>query len=205
MSKKPTPDMEKVRASNASKRGNPEARFCEELNWRIRTLLDESSLPKAAVLFEVMESVLSAFDSGLKHGDVSAGYPVKAWREETVEIPRAWLGLLIEGWSAYKEAPAGTTIGEVLKLEGGGQGKAQARKNLNRLNERIRLSNLVAVEYLLERAEGGIGSWDRACELVAERQGKSVDTVKRAHDSLGKVTTDRLKRIGVIQIGGKTS
>lgn len=205
MRKKPTPKMEKVRDFNSRLRENPEAKFCEELNWRIRTLLDESSLPKAAVFLEAMQSVLSAFECGLKHEEVSAGYPKKAWREETVEIPRAWLGLLVEGWSTYKEAPAGTTIGEVLELEGGGQGKAQARKKLNRLNERIRLSNFVVVEYLLEREETGTGSWERAIELVAEHQKKSIDTVKRAHGSLGKVTTDRLERIGMIQMGGKTS
>jgi hypothetical protein len=65
MIKKPTPDLEAVHAIAESQRDDPAAKFIFELHWRARTLLEDSGLPHTAITFEMIQSVLSAFEGGL--------------------------------------------------------------------------------------------------------------------------------------------
>jgi hypothetical protein len=181
MNDKPTTDPAAVHALAEFFRNNPDDDFIFQLYWRAWSLMQQSELPHAAVTFEMMESAFSGFEGGLGHDDISAGYPVKAWREDTVEIPRAWLRVLVEGWRKYKTAPAGSTFGEAFKLEGGKQGASPARERLAHFNRGIRLSNAVMIEYLDERQNGGRGSWERAAGKAAEAiENVSASTFERA-------------------------
>lgn len=180
MLRKPTPDMEAVRAMREALSNDPKAEFVLQLYNRAGTLLGDTDLAGAAIVFEMMQSASSAFEGGLTHEDIADGYPDIEWREDTVEIPRAWMRVLAEGWANYKSASTGSTLGEALGVEGGGQGKQPAREQLRRLNSGIRLSNRALVEYLNDRSEGGRGSWARAFVAVAEAEGTSEDTVERA-------------------------
>jgi len=204
--KKPTPDMEVIRALNESLTADPKAAFIFALYWRARALLDESGLPPAAIAFEVMQSALSALEGGLAHSDIADGYPVTAWRQDTVEIPRAWLRVLVQGWEKYKSGSTGSTFGEAFDFEGAGQGKQPVRTRLQNLNKSIRLSNKAMVEYLGERADGGTGSLERACVAAADGQGVSEETAARAWKKHSKATQATLDYLRLLKTeGGKTS
>ncbi len=207
MTKKPTPNLENFHAIAESLRGDPAAKFVFELHWRARTLLEDSGLPHTAITFEMIQSVLSAFEGGLAHSDIAEGYPVAAWREDNVEIPRAWLRELVVGWQKYKSGPVGSTFGEAFGIDGRGQGKQPVRAKLRQLNNELRLSKLAHVEYRTEQAEGGQGSWERACSEVAASEGVSEDTVKRACKKRLKAALSREEYLNLIKTseGGKTS
>ena len=174
------PDMETIRGLNGALSADPLAKFVFNLHWRASTLLDDIDLPKAAITLEMMQSALSAFENDLKHKDIAAGYPVTSWSEDTVEIPRAWLKALVEGWAKYKSGNTGSTFGEAFGIEGGGQGKLPVREKLSQLNQDIRLSNKALVEYRARQLEDGRASWNKAYEVVANSEGVSEETVKRA-------------------------
>ena len=180
MAEKAQPDLDLLNALAEHMQENPDDAFIFALFNRATILLESHDIPRTAIALEMLQSAFSAFEGGLTHQDLSAGYPLKAWREDTVEIPRAWLRVLVEGWASYKRAPSGTTFGEALELEGGGQGKKKSRQKLSQLNAQIHISNKVLEEYLFARASGQSGSWARACQNVAEAEGVSIDTVKRA-------------------------
>jgi hypothetical protein len=198
MTKKPTPNLENFHAIAESLRDDPAASFIFALQWRARTLLEDSGLPPTAITFEMIQSVLSAFAGGLAHSDIAEGYPVAAWREDTVEIPRAWLQELVVGWQKYKSGPVGSTFGESFGIDGRGQGKQPVRAKLRQLNKELRLSNEAIVEYLAERAEGGQGSWERAYGKVAASEGVSEDTVKRACEKRLEAAFSRAEYLGLI-------
>ncbi len=201
-----SPDMETILAVNEALRADPNAEFIFALYWRARTLLDDPNLPKAAVVFEMMQSVFSAFEGGLAHNDIADAYPVAAWQKDTVEIPRAWLGVWIEGWTKYKSGNTGSTLGEAFGVEGGGQGKQPVRERIGQINRDIRLSNKVEIEYRSAQADNCKATWEGAFQAVADDEGVSVDTVKRAHKKHKEAKLQRMEYLGLLKAdGGKAS
>jgi len=199
MSDKPTPDPEIISALAEFTRDNPEDAFIIQLYWRAKGLVERSNLPHAAITFEMLESAFSAFEGGLGHDEISSGYPVKAWREDTVEIPRAWLRVMVEGWQKYKTSPTGNTFGEAFGVEGGGQGAKPVRDQLAHYNQTVKLSNAALFEYLSERQAGGRGSWERAFGRVANSgAGKSDGTIKRASEKHRINTLNTASYLGII-------
>lgn len=204
--KKTTPDMETIRALNEALRADPKAAFIFALYWRAGTLLDDPDLPEAAVAFEMMQSAFSAFEGGLEHNDIADAYPKTAWRKDTVEIPRDWLRVLVEGWAKYKSGNTGSTLGEAFGVEGGGQGRQPIRERMDQINRDIRLSNKVIIEYGSAQADNGSATLDRAFHAVAEDEGVSVDTVRRAHKKRKEATRDRMEYLHLLKAdGGKAS
>lgn len=202
----PTPDMEIARAINGALGADREADFVFNLYWRAMTLLDDSDLPKAAVAFEMMQSAFSAFEGGLAHKDIADAYPATEWREDTVEIPRDWLRVMVDGWAKYKSGNTGSTLGEAFSVEGGGQGRHPVRESLDQLNRNIRLSNKAEVEYRVAQAEGSNAAWERAFNAVAADEGVSEETVKRAHNRFRKAKLQRFDSLGLLNSeGGKAS
>jgi len=205
MSDKPSPDIEIIRALSDFHRRSPDERFVAQLHWRARGLLEQDRLPRTAITLEMLQSAFSAFENGMGHAEISDAYPVEAWREDTVEVPRAWLRVLVEGWEKYKSAPKGSNFGEAFGVEGGGQGQQPVRAELNALNQELRLSGRAIAEYLAERAQGGVGSWERAYHTAAEAEGVSADTVKRATAKHRPSTLAKARYLGLLDKGGKAS
>lgn len=203
---KPTLDMATIHAVSEALRADPDAAFVFALYWRAMTLVDDPDFPNAAVAFEMMQSAFSAFEGGLAHKDIADGYPVAAWREDTVEIPRAWLRVMVDGWAKYKSGNTGSTLGEAFGVEGGGQGKQPVRERLDQVNRGIRLSNKAEIEYRTVQADGGNATWERAYQAVAADEGVSDETVKRAHKKHKDAKLQRLECLGLLNPeGGKAS
>ena len=172
--------METIRDLKKALSADPLAKFVFTLHWRASTLLDDTDLSKAAITLEMIQSAFSAFENDLKHKDIAAGYPVTAWREDTVEIPRAWLRAMVEGWEKYKSGYTGSNFGEAFGIEGGGKGKGKTRQKLSQINQDIRLSNEVLVEYRAMQLEDGNASLTKAYGVVANNEGVCEKTVMRA-------------------------
>ena len=201
--KRPQLDPNKL---SESKPKDEHGKFIEQLFNRTSKLIaaiEDDKLPKELVALEVIQSAFSAFEAGKEHADFQAGYPVLAWREDVVSIPRALLRPLVEAWAKYKASPSGTTFGECLNIEGGGQGKQPALSTLKALNKQAKLSNEVMREYLISPIEGSEMSYETAISTVADTYSISDATVKRASEQGRKRLLKGLEQEGVIG-GGNT-
>lgn len=205
MAKKPKLDLEAIRALRQFHRENPEEEFIYQLFWRASGLLERSNLPNASIALEMIESAFNAMEGGLVHDDLRAAYPLVEWREDTVEVPRAWLRVLVEGWQKYKSDGDGRTLGEALGVEGSGQGKQPVRRQLIALNREIGISNQVLLEYAVALAKTGSASWEEAYASAAEAENVSLDTARRAWKKHGPKKYANLSESGLLDEGGNTS
>ena len=100
------------------------------------------------------------------------------WKPEPdalVSVPM-WVVLsLASAWNAYRDAPSLKTFGEVLGIEGGGQGKQPAMKASMKKHRDLRLT----LEVHKRRVESGL-SLEKAYAAVAESNGTSENIVRRA-------------------------
>jgi hypothetical protein len=203
MTQQPGPDPQIIRElSNYLK--DDLNRFIFELHFRSLMLLENDKLPKSLVSLEMLQSVLSSREAGRQHSEISEAYPIKSWRDDTVEVPRAWIRELVASWEKYKKSEAQTTLGEAFGLEGGGQGVLPAKHRLDAMNRDTRIANAVVLEYLSERASGETGSWERAYGNVADQERVSLDTVKRATKPIRDLILNKLAELHVLK-GGKSS
>ena len=186
------PDMETIRDLNEALSADPLAKFVFTLHWRASTLLDNNNLSKAAITLEMMQSAFSAFENDLKHKDIAAGYPVTAWREDTVEIPRAWLRAMVEGWEKYKSGYTGSDFGGAFGIEGGGKSKGKTRQKLSQINKDIRRSNKVLIEFhAMQLEDGPAASLSKAYGVVANSEGVDEKTLMRACERHLNATRNR--------------
>ena len=184
LSKKPILDEEGLRNSE---RPSELDIFLDALFLRTNALLqevDDGKLNGEIVCFETLISAFSALDEGRSHEEIKTAYPKDNWQEETIEIPKALIQLLLEGWVRYKAAGPQQTLGECFGLEGGGQGREPLKAVLARINQSKRYSNGVMIEYLAAQTDGKRISYETAIGIVADREGVSHQTVKRASEKM---------------------
>ena len=106
---KKRPQLDPIKLSE-SKSKDEHGKFIEQLFNRTSKLIaatEDDKLPKELVALEVIQSAFSAFEVGKEHADFQAGYPVLAWREDVVSIPRALLRPLSGGVGKIQSQPVG--------------------------------------------------------------------------------------------------
>ncbi len=98
-----------------------------------------------------------------------------------------WVVLnLASAWNAYRDAPSAKTFGEVLGIEGGGQGKRRAKEAWMNKNRDLRLT-LEVHKRRVEAKEGGQWlSLENACAQVAESKGTTENIVRLAWKRHGR-------------------
>ena len=156
------------------------ARYIADVHYLYQLAIAENSARQMA---------LSAFDALLFVG----GYwlfhsPQKTtdpnWEPEPealVTVPM-WVVLnLASAWIAYRDEPSGgKTFGEVLGIEGGGQGKRRAKEAWMNMSRDLRLT-LEVHKRRVEAKEGGQWlSLENACAQVAESKGTTENIVRLA-------------------------
>ncbi len=174
--------------------------FLEALSARARQLADSASngkLPKSYASLEILTSIFSAFEGGINKEKIAACYPVAVWREDRVEVPRALLRSIVQCWMEYVDAETSLTLGEAFGLEGGGSGKRPTKALQHKLDRNRRLSNLAIVDYISSRMDGTPISQDAAFQAVAESEGVSYETVKKAYRKHSPETLKKLEQTGV--------
>lgn len=113
---------------------------------------------------------LEMFSRGLEDGRTTAG-EISAYfansEEETVAIPVSYLKTLGAGWRRYMEGPAGSTLGEAYRIEGGGAGKQKARDRLVQRATDFQLAVLVFGLRKQFQDHGNPISIEEACGFLA--------------------------------------
>ena len=176
-------------------------KYKEVLSARISQLLDrveKGEVSKDYVAFEVLWSAFSAFERDMTHEDLKDAYPVEAWREDTVTLPRAIARRFADGWGSYRNTESNLSLGKVFELEGG-KGKSPTKKLSRTIDTEIRRSNEVLVLLLKANLKNNpvkqLSVFYEVAAKETERTGKKVspDTVRNAFREHGEKT---LKKLG---------
>ncbi|WP_050524903.1 hypothetical protein [Pseudorhodobacter wandonensis] len=170
------------------------AAFLEGLEARSKQFLQrlndkEGNISEAYIALDLMRAMASAHNGGISSDEILAALPVKAWREDTVPIPFAFLRTLAMGWAEYlgqQNVEGGKTLGHCFELEGRFQGaKGIARKAKTR-DQLQRLAKLVVIEILFEESAGRHPKLMAAIKKVSVSEGKSEATVRNAYRRFGR-------------------
>lgn len=161
-------------ASNASPVSALRSRF-----RRNEASLARKEISTCFAALDAVEALYVGHEKGYTSDQLSEAFP-EAWGEETVAIPLPVLAALAFGWSEYRNAPAGRTLGECLKIEGAGQGKRPSKQIIAKKRERFGYAYATLKEYALARTAGTPVSLEQAIETISEKRGVGYDTVKNA-------------------------
>ena len=108
---------------------------------------------------------------------------------------------LADAWVEYQQAPSGKSFGEVLGIEGGGQGKSSTREKSKANDAMIARARAVLLVYIDAANTGQPVALDRAFEIVAEKFEVSFDAVAAAYKKHGKRIKDEMTEIGALLKG----
>jgi hypothetical protein len=128
----------------------------------------------------------------------------KDWGGETVTVPLSLLLALRDSWHDYKTAPCGKSLGEALKIEGGGQGNKPMKSRLKTIDRARALAREVECRYLQIEDKSDSLTQDEVLDEVANKQGASFQSVKDAHKAHVSAIRRELEALGIIK-GVKTS
>jgi hypothetical protein len=146
------------------------------------------------IAFEVLTGLLGGRMEGYSDEQLRDCWP-KDWGADAVSIPASVLHALASLWIEYNKDKKGRTIGEVFKLEGGGQGRsrsitAQKKRDLHR-----NYANEVAKRISIVPGDDRTLTPADAIEEVAAEFEVSFETVESAYKShcqaLYRVATER--------------
>ncbi len=157
-----------------------EARYIANVHYLYQLAIAENSTRQMAL--SAFEALVFIGGYWLFHSPQKATDP--NWEpepEHLVTVPM-WVVLnLASAWIAYRDEPSGgKTFGEVLGIEGGGQGKRRAKEARINKNRDLRLT-LEVHKRRVEAKEGGQRlSLENACAQVAESKGTTEGIVRRA-------------------------
>ena len=155
------------------------------------------------IALEALGAFAGAKAAGRTEKDLQSCWP-EEWGTETITVPLSLLLALRDGWNDYKFAPPGKSLGEALKIEGGGQGRPPMRERLKTIDRDRALANAVESRYFqIEGAPDSMSLEDVFSE-VAEAHGLSVETVKKAHSLHKHAIRQKLDYFGILK-GVKTS
>ena len=175
---------------------NDEQKFLAEFRARAQQYVDRvvaGDLTKEFASFEMLMSIFSALEADFAEDKLTSHYPVKAWREDQVAVPRGLLRPLVDGWKEYIEGQPNLTLGKAMNLEGGGKGTSPVLKTEKTLDRNMALSNLVVVEIRLAELNHTPISQDAAIQAVVEAQNVNYETVRKAFRRFGPGTLEELR------------
>ena len=140
--------------------------------------VENKEITRAVVVFEIIQSVFSTFDSEDKDAAEKfiASLPIKHWRENTLPVPADILKVLAESWTHYKDNNGAYSFSQVLGIDGKGQGKKGTLKRLKKLNRDVNLTRQV----WMERRDDEECSRSKAYVIVADRNNLEERTVRNA-------------------------
>ena len=102
--------------------------------------------------------------------------------------------VLANGWIKYKQPENIQTLGEVFKLEGGGQGKNRATARQAAVDRNRKYANRVVLYYTQQT---GV-SLEIAIEQVGLEFGVGVETVQKAYKKHGKSLIAKAQEAGIL-------
>lgn len=176
------------------------------LSFRLETL---ETMRKAGTLntrflaLEALGALASARKSGRPEETLRSCWP-KDWGDNTLNVPLSLLLALRDGWTDYKNAYSGKSLGEAFKIEGGGQGAQPMKVTLANIDRARALANAVEARYQQIEQELDAISLIEAYTEVAHAHGVSLDTVQNAHKAHAQSIRREMAALGLLK-GPKTS
>lgn len=159
-------------------------------------LTQAKKIPASYIAIEGMAALLGARIEGYTDDKLRACWPT-SWGNGEITVPATLLIELSAAWIKYKEDVPGRTFGEVLDLEGGGQGKKRAVSAQITRDKHRQLANEVILIYVTLDENGERSTLATAIEEVATNHGISFETVQTAYKDYGPATLEELKRQGI--------
>ncbi len=166
-----------------------EDRYIADVHYLYQLAITENSAGQMALsAFDALLFVGGywLFDSPQKKADPN-------WEPEAeslVTVPLWVVNSLAQAWIAYRDAPSGKTFGEVLGIEGGGQGKRRAKEAWMNKNRDLRLALAVHQIRVEAQERGQQLSLEKAYASVAASTGTSEDIVRHAWRQHGRKLTE---------------
>lgn len=160
----------------------------------------ERTLNTPFIALEALGAFAAAKASGRTEKDLRTCWP-KEWGTETLNVPLSLVLALRDGWSAYKSAPPGKSLGESLKIEGGGQGRHPMKERLKSVDRDRALANAVESRYLQVEGLNDAMSLNDVFAEVAKAHGLSVEKVKHAHSSHKSAIRHALESLKILKGG----
>ena len=149
------------------------ARYIAEVRYLYQLAIAENSTRQMAL--SAFEALVFIGSFWLFHSPQKTTDPDWEPEPEALVTVPMWVVLnLASAWNAYRDAPSAKTFGEVLGIEGGGQGKWPAMKDWMKKNRDLRLVLEVHRIRVEAKERGQRLSLEKAYASVAE----STDTTK---------------------------
>jgi hypothetical protein len=104
------------------RRFNAEPSELKALRARLRQLetsLRAKEVPTTYIALDALSAFVRGRLDGHSDTELRETWP-SDWGEQTITVPLALLAELARGWENYTEPSNGATLGEAMKLEGGG-------------------------------------------------------------------------------------
>lgn len=169
----------------------------------LETMREAGTLNTRFIALEALGALASARESGRPEEALRSCWP-KDWGDNTLNVPLSLLLALRDGWTDYKNAYSGKSLGEALKIEGGGQGAQPMKVKLANIDRARALANAVEARYQQIEQELDAISLVEAYTEVAIAHGVSPDTVKNAHKDHAPSIRREMFALGLLK-GEKTS
>lgn len=165
-----------------------------QLYHRSLTLLDEApdrKIPQTVIAFEMLMSAYYASLEGWGHEDIKKGYPVEGWRNDTIEVPRDFIRVLVDHWEIYKNPKFKGKLDDAMYMSGDGT----AKEKLELLNKTIQAANLSIGIRLEAQRKGQKTSWNNAyTEIAAYFQEKYPPDARTGYsEQTLKITTRKFR------------
>jgi hypothetical protein len=157
-------------------------------------------LGTAYIALDALAALIGGRLEGYSDADLKGCWP-EAWGSQEVMVPASFLKMLGLAWIEYKENQTGRTLGEVLELEGGGQGRQRSIAAQKTRDLHTKFAREVLVLYTGSSDPQGHPSLNEAIETVAERNGVGFDTVKDAYKLYGKPILEQARKVGLLKGG----
>jgi len=179
-------------------------RYLVVLEARIHQYIERiqvGDIGKEFAALDLLASIFSAHEGQIPPNDLSFAYPIRAWREDQVLIPRALLRVIAEGWHRYREGEGETSLDQAFRLAGTGKGKSGSARRSTTIDKEIYLSNAVLAIWKQAEIDGRPISQDAAIQEVFEREKAKVSdgrkspqygTIRKAFQKHGKATWDKV-------------
>jgi lambda repressor-like predicted transcriptional regulator len=159
-------------------------------------MLDEhrkkDELPTTYITLEGLSFFQASREQGYSDEELREAW-CESWGKEEVIVPAALLNTLMTAWLSYRDAPAGTTLGESFGLEGGGQGKSKKHKLQMTRDHSRGIAQQVEIEHRIGGENGEPISVERAQTMVVEQRGLSIETVRKAHKKYKNEISQKLQ------------
>jgi hypothetical protein len=203
MSKPKPPEVNEENLRKVKSQEGP-LKILKNIFENLEVMRKTEELPSNYINLEGIYAIFISLSYGFSPEEIKATYP-KEWGVggfagygSEITLPTALLVSLCNDWVKYHKPDCKNSFGEVLGIEGGGQGKSSAKKKLKTIIYHRNLAYRVEAQYY-KRTETETISLKKIIKNIADQDGITTDTVEKAHRKYHKPFREELLDLEIIQ------